>query len=350
MLAVAAENDELVAADTVKPVVREETPRCACHHAQHTVACLMTQVVVDFVQTNDVDVNAFDGIRVFLVQQRNILLKLRAVEQSRQCVAVAVVFQFTLIAAVGFHVHHVVRPADAQQRPRLLLRVAAAGQDRQLHPIEALARQAEAEVHVPLPAEYLRLQVCQRHKPLVVVQILRVNQPLTHQIVAEARKRHLRIRQRRRTLERLAFARVEIQPSKQQIRTVQRRNHIALNLRRCVPLLAGRSRYRRYAGETLNISVILRHNDAQQALGIFHRERAIEIVALPVDAVHRFEHIDLFLRLHALGDNRHIQLVRHIDNGIHNLDTLLPVLHVHLDELHVQLQHIYVRIFEHIER
>lgn len=187
MLAVAAENDELVAADAVKPVVREEAPRCACHHAQHTVACLMTQVVVDFVQTNDVDVNAFDGVRMFLVQQRNILLKLHAVEQPRQCVAVAVIFQFTLIAAVGFHVHHVVRPADAQQCPRLLLRVAAAGQDRQLHPIEALAiRQAEAEVHVPLPAEYLRLQVCQRHKPLVVVQILRVNQPLTHQIVAEA--------------------------------------------------------------------------------------------------------------------------------------------------------------------
>ena len=74
----------------------------------------MTQVVVDFVQPNDINVNAFDGVRMFLVQQRNILLKLHAVEQPRQCVAVAVVFQFTLIVAVGFHVHHVVRPADAQ--------------------------------------------------------------------------------------------------------------------------------------------------------------------------------------------------------------------------------------------
>ena len=73
---------------------------------------------------------------------------------------------------------------------------------------------------MPPPAEYLRLQVCQRHKPLVVVQILRVNQPLTHQIVAEARKRHLRIRQRRRTLEQLAFARIEVQSGKQQMSSV----------------------------------------------------------------------------------------------------------------------------------
>ena len=160
MLAVAAEDDELIAADAVNLVIREEAPRCACHHAQHTVACLMTQVVVDFVQPNDVNVNAFDGVRVLLVQPRNILLKLRAVEHPRQCVAVAVIFQFTLIVAVGFHVHHVIRLTDAQQCPRLLLRVAAAGQHGQLRPIEALAiRQAEAEVHVPPPAEYLRLQV-----------------------------------------------------------------------------------------------------------------------------------------------------------------------------------------------
>lgn len=41
--------------------------------------------------------------------------------------------------------------------------------------------------------------------------------------------------------------------------------------------------------------------------------------------------------------------MRHIHNGADDLNSLFAVFIVHLDELHIQLQHIDIRVLEHIQ-
>ena len=94
----------------------------------------------------------------------------------------------------------------------------------------------------------------------------------------------------------------------------------------------------------------LRLDAATLPQDLFHaiiRERAVIVVALHVVDAERLHHPELGLRLHALTDHRQIQEMRHVDDGLHDLDRLLLVLPLH--EFHVELQDVELHVAEGVQ-
>ena len=57
------------------------------------------------------------------------------------------------------------------------------------------------------------------------------------------------------------------------------------------------------------------------------------------------QHCNLFRAFYTFCNNRKVEFMCHIDNGIDDLNSFLTVPRIHFDELHIKFQNINICVF-----
>ena len=203
-------------------------------------------------------------------------------------------------------------------------------------------------INLLLSAEKLLPKMRKSRQPQILRLIIRMDELLRNDEVVEQREMNRRVIRNRRKgnirFSDLQFACIQIHAGKHKCALPQNRERVALRFE-----IAQEHAFLRVPSAQVCAGVVVSIHSVEHAVNFLHRHRLAEIKSLTIDAVHRAKHIDLLPALHALGDDNHMQLMRHIHNGADDLNSLFAVFLIHLDELHIQLQHIDIRVLEHIQ-